>query len=51
MNFRNYFVKDRVNTPPQIRKNMKRMEEIKEEDKQAEKKKSDIILPKINKRV
>lgn len=48
--FRHYYVKDRVVTPNQIKRDTKRMQEIKEEDKEADKKRNMTILPKINKR-
>lgn len=50
MGFRNLFVKDRVSTPPQIKRDPRRMQEIQEEDRLQQRKKSEIVLPKINKR-
>eukprot|EP00347_Sterkiella_histriomuscorum_P000850 403374282 len=50
MQFRNFFVKDRVVTPPQIKRDQRRMQEIQDEDRLQKRKQSEIILPKINKR-
>lgn len=50
MDFKQYFVRDNVHTPPQIKRDARRMHEIEKDDKDKERKKSEIILPKINKR-
>jgi len=48
--FRSGYIKDRVHTPPQIKSDKKRMASILKEDEEIEKRKAEIILPKIDKR-